>query len=139
MNKILCPYCFKEAEWVENKEVYGVNFGKSYMIYLCRPCNAYVGCHNNTTRPMGTLANKDLREMRSKAHNLIDPIWQKKKLSRSEVYQVLEYIFKRPFHIAMEREEALEELFKYSRSRIIELYERMYAESKDIQNDVFSD
>ena len=62
-----CNYCNNEAEWVENKEVYGRRYGKSYMIWLCRNCNAYVGCHNNTKEPLGTLADTELRELRKKA------------------------------------------------------------------------
>lgn len=55
---MICPYCKRPAKWVENKEIYGKNYGKSYMMWLCKPCDAYVGCHNNTKEPLGTLANK---------------------------------------------------------------------------------
>jgi len=71
-----CDYCGKEAEWVENKEIYGRNYGKSYMMWLCRGCDAYVGCHNNTRRSKGSLANKELRELRKTAHALFDPLWE---------------------------------------------------------------
>ena len=80
-----CNYCGKEAEWVENKEIYGKNYGKSYMVWLCRDCDAYVGCHNNTKEPLGILANKELRELRKQAHALFDPIW-KEKGSRAKAY-----------------------------------------------------
>ncbi len=72
-----CPFCQKEAVWCENKEIYGKNYGKSYMCWLCKPCDAYVGCHCNTQRPLGTMANKELREWRMKAHAAFDPLWQK--------------------------------------------------------------
>lgn len=65
-----CNYCNKEAEWVENKAIYGKNYGKSYMIWRCKDCDAYVGCHNNTKDALGSLANKDLRELRKKSKNL---------------------------------------------------------------------
>lgn len=65
-----CNYCGKNTIWCENKEIYGKNWGKSYMVYLCKPCDAYVGCHNNTKEALGTLANKELREARKKAKNL---------------------------------------------------------------------
>lgn len=65
-----CNYCNKPAVWVENKEVYGRNYGKSYMIWLCKPCDAYVGCHLNTEKPLGTMANKKLRALRIKAKDL---------------------------------------------------------------------
>ena len=90
MKKVICQYCGGDTEWVENKEVYGRNYGKSYMIYLCRPCDAFVGCHNNTKEPKGyVLANKELRAWRRKAHAFIDPIWQSGKLARGQVYDRL--------------------------------------------------
>ena len=84
-----CPYCEKEAEWVENKEIYGRNFGKSYMSYLCRECDAYVGCHNNTEEPLGTMADRELRELRKKAHKLFDPTWKGTDVTRGKAYQNL--------------------------------------------------
>jgi len=71
-----CPYCKKEAEWVENKKIYGKNYGRSFMVYFCRACDAYVGCHNNTRKPLGTMADRDTREWRKKAHAAFDPLWK---------------------------------------------------------------
>lgn len=65
-----CNYCNNEAIWCENKTIYGRNYGKSYMVYYCKPCDAYVGCHNNTKQPLGSLANKELRELRKKSKNM---------------------------------------------------------------------
>ena len=75
--------------WCENKEIYGKNYGNSYMCYLCKPCGAYVGCHNNTRKPLGTLANAELREWRKKVHAKIDPIWRSRRMSRKQVYYLL--------------------------------------------------
>ena len=98
-NKMICPYCNKESEWVENKEIYGRNYGKSYMCYLCKPCNAYVGCHQNTKKPLGTMANKDLREWRKKAHANIDPVWKSGKMKRKELYGFLNKVFGFAVHV----------------------------------------
>lgn len=95
-----CPYCNKEAKWVENKEVYGKNYGKSFMMWLCKPCDAYVGCHLNSKRPLGTMANKELRQWRVKAHSVIDPIWKSGEEPRKSVYSKLEEMFGRKTHIA---------------------------------------
>ncbi len=65
-----CNYCGKEAEWVENKEIYGRNYWESYMMWLCRDCNAYVWCHQNTKKPYGTLANPRTRLWRKLAKDL---------------------------------------------------------------------
>jgi len=102
MDAVKCPYCGKSAEWVENKEVYGRNYGKSFMIWLCRSCNAYVGCHENTMKPLGTMANKDLREWRMKAKNLfivkkMDGTWKNKKL-KAKAYYWLNKAMGREFH-----------------------------------------
>jgi len=95
-----CNHCGKEAVWVENKEVYGRNYGKSYMIWLCRDCNAYVGCHNNTKEPMGKiLAKADLRKARKEAHASIDPLWQSRKYKRRTVYLRLKEAFGYEVHI----------------------------------------
>lgn len=94
-----CPYCHKEAEWVSNEAVYGRRYGKSYMIYLCRDCDAYVGCHNNTRKPLGTMANKTLRGERKKTHGIVDPLWKTGKYSRGGVYALLAEHFGREIHI----------------------------------------
>ena len=83
---MICPYFGKQALWCENKVVYGRNYGRSYMCYYCKDCDAYVGCHNNTTRPLGTMANKELRSWRMKVHAAIDPIWKTGKLKRRSLY-----------------------------------------------------
>lgn len=96
---MICPYCNQEAEWVENKEIYGRNYGKSYMCYLCKPCNAYVGCHQNTKKALGIMANKELREWRKKAHANIDPVWRSGKMKRKDVYGFLNKVFGFEVHV----------------------------------------
>lgn len=59
------------------------------MCYWCEPCDAYVGCHNNTRNPLGTMANKELREWRRKAHAVFDPLWREGHMSRKKAYQRL--------------------------------------------------
>ncbi len=83
---VICPYCRKPADWVENSEIYGRNFGKSFMCYLCRSCDAYVGCHNNTRLPLGTLADKALRSERVATHGTLDWLWRTGRYTRNEVY-----------------------------------------------------
>ena len=94
-----CPYCGKPAKWVSNELIYGKKHGKSYMIYWCETCDARVGCHNNTTVALGTMANKELREWRIKAHKAIDGFWKSKLMSRSAVYAMLNERFGKEVHI----------------------------------------
>lgn len=110
-----CPYCGREAEWVANKEIYGRNYGRSYMIWLCRPCDAYVGCHGNTKRPLGTMANKSLRETRVMAHSVIDPLWKSGQYTRSVVYQRLADAFGEEVHIGESDEDRCFEIMATAR------------------------
>lgn len=86
--KVICPYCDLDAELVDSAEIYN---GKSYgMMWLCRQCGAYVGTHNNSPshKPLGRLANAELREYKKAAHDAFDVLWmrkmQKEKISKSK-------------------------------------------------------
>ncbi len=73
---VTCPYCHQAVVLTDSAEVYHArSFGP---IYLCRPCQAWVGCHKGTTTPLGRLADKELREWKQKAHAAFDPLWQAK-------------------------------------------------------------
>lgn len=109
---MFCPYCGKKAKWCENKAVYGRNFGESYMIYLCKPCNAYVGCHKNTRNALGSMANAHLRLLRRKCHLLIDPYWRNKQRSRKEIYALISEWYGDEFHVGWLREKDCEFVLK---------------------------
>ncbi len=100
-----CPYCNNPARWVSNAAIYGRPYGKSYMCWLCSPCDAYVGCHSNTQQPLGTMANKELRQWRMKAHAAIDPLWKPDEeggryISRKGLYRYLSEKFGYEVHVA---------------------------------------
>lgn len=84
-----CPYCGNEARYGPNEEWYGKRYGKSYMCYYCKPCDAYVGTHQNTPRPLGTMANKELRQYRMKVHEKIDPLWKNGEWRRGQLYSFI--------------------------------------------------
>lgn len=107
-----CPYCQKEAKYGPNEEYYGRRYGRSYMCYYCKDCDAYVGTHNNTTNPLGTMANKELRELRMKCHAMIDPLWRAGKISRGRIYQKLSDAFGKEIHIGESDIETCLELIK---------------------------
>jgi len=70
---VLCPYCGEPAVLVDSAELY---HGRSYgPAYLCRPCYAWVGCHPGTIKPLGRLANAELRKAKIAAHDAFDPLW----------------------------------------------------------------
>jgi hypothetical protein len=47
-------------------------------VYYCKPCEAWVGVHKGTNQSLGSVANKELRDWRIKAHAHFDPLWIKK-------------------------------------------------------------
>lgn len=83
-----CPECGSDyVRLVENKVMYGKNFGVWPWIYFCYSCTAAVGCHPNTEIPMGIMAGKEVRQLRRAAHKVFDPLWQNTKwLKRSSAY-----------------------------------------------------
>lgn len=84
---LICPYCRCQTELIDSKEIYGTSYG---WIYICRPCDAYVGCHKNgdpeeVPIALGRLANAELREWKKKAHSLFDRIWKMKYLNENQL------------------------------------------------------
>jgi hypothetical protein len=88
MTKIVrCPYCGDLAQLVDSAVVYN---GRSYgLIYLCQPCGAWVGCHKDTNKPLGRLADAELRQWKQRAHRAFDPIWKNKSKRRPNAYKWL--------------------------------------------------
>lgn len=94
LNGTICGYCGTATQLVNSTEIYGRDLG---LIYICRPCEAWVGVHKGTTNGKGRVANKELREWKMKAHAAFDPIWKekievsgwKKKKARDYAYQWL--------------------------------------------------
>lgn len=107
-----CPYCKKEAIWTSNEVVYGRRYGKSYMCYFCKDCDAYVGCHQNSRKALGTMANKELRNLRMQVHAMIDPLWKSKQYSRGMVYARLRDAFGKDVHTGEADIETCKELIK---------------------------
>lgn len=67
----VCPYCWGETEYIDSSYVYGRSYG---MIYICKPCDAYVGVHRGTDRALGRLADRELRSAKRRAHYYFDQI-----------------------------------------------------------------
>jgi len=78
-----CPYCGEGSELASSLEVYHKDYGP---IYICRPCQAWVGCHMGTVRPLGRLANAELRKAKQAAHKAFDPLWMKGYMDRRDAY-----------------------------------------------------
>lgn len=81
-----CAYCGKPTVYVDSIEVYRKSYG---MIYLCRPCKAWVGVHDGTDKALGRVANAELRGWKKKVHSVFDPVWKSGKRRRASAYHIL--------------------------------------------------
>lgn len=99
--EVCCNYCNKIANFTDSSIVYGKSYG---MIYYCSDCKAWVGVHKGTDKPLGILANAELREWKKLAHFWFDNLWKSGKMNRSMAYKWLsEQMHKPPSetHIGM--------------------------------------
>lgn len=74
----ICPYCGGDAVLVTGWTISQDLSNRKY--WYCAGDNAYIGAHAKTERPLGTMADPDLREARRAAHVEFDEIWQEKAL-----------------------------------------------------------
>jgi hypothetical protein len=82
-----CNVCGQHTvELIDESEITPIPRRVWSKIYHCTSCNAIVGCHPNTTTPLGPLANAYTRKLRACLHEYIDPLWQSGIASRDEIY-----------------------------------------------------
>ena len=86
---IRCPYCGNPAILRDASYVYGHHSsgGKVYVCSHYPACDSYVGVHQGTSLPKGSLANRTLRKKRIQAHQIFDQLWRKGIFSREEAYR----------------------------------------------------
>ena len=82
----ICRYCGGKVILTDSSQNYGKDYGK---IFLCTTCNAFVGVHKKTEKPLGTLANSILRSKRKETHQVFDKFWKDNNMSRTEGYKWL--------------------------------------------------
>ncbi len=102
---MICPYCNEAAILVYGAVIYPHRPDlREKRFWRCLPCDAHVGCHPGTEKPLGRLANKELRSAKQKAHVAFDPLWQSGWRNRREAYAWLAHqlgINERDCHIGM--------------------------------------
>ncbi len=121
-----CDACQSTAIALENNSIlYGKDYGDWPIIWYCYSCAAAVGCHKGTAIPLGKMADRDTRSIRSKAHEAFDPIWKnkkKKRKSRNAAYAWLAEqlkIAKEECHISrFDKQRCLEVISICSRSNL---------------------
>ena len=87
--KIHCPYCGSLVTKRAASYVYGKNAKPDTFLYVCDrypACDSYVAAHTKSGLPMGTPANKTLRNKRIAAHKALDKIWENGYMTKEQVY-----------------------------------------------------
>lgn len=103
-----CIHCSTESVRVTGHTIYP-HMRKLHdrIFYLCPNCQAYVGTHQSSEKPLGFPANKELRRARGLLHAKLDPIWKgRKKWKRTDVYAYIARSMDIPMedaHVAMFR------------------------------------
>jgi hypothetical protein len=88
---LYCPYCKQRANLVDGSVVYPTrpDLHDKLFYYCPEPCDALVGCHPGTHRPLGTLANATLRRARMTTHSEFDQLWKAGRFTRQGAYKWL--------------------------------------------------
>jgi hypothetical protein len=101
---MICDYCQGPTELVGGVVIYPhLPELSDRQFYYCQPCQAWVGCHQGSTSPMGRLANKELRQAKMRAHDAFDTAWRGR-ISRRKAYRWLAEqmpVDRRKAHIGM--------------------------------------
>lgn len=87
-----CPYCKSDANLVMGHEIYPHRLDLADLkMWACLPCDARVGTHKNSPehKPLGRLANAELRKAKMAAHAAFDPLWKSGRMSRKKAYSML--------------------------------------------------
>lgn len=129
----ICPYCNRLPELITADKIYGNphKYGRQF-IWICKPCDAYVGCHVGTKEPKGRLAKKQLRILKKEAHTYFDMLWmydmmpvaKNRKEQRAAAYKWLGEMLKTPpefTHIGMFNETSCRNVIFYSKQLLNDL------------------
>lgn len=77
----VCPYCQSCAVLCDASAVYGPKYQGKFNLWVCADypeCDSYVGVHKDQVepKPLGTMANTELRTLRKRVHAIFDPLWK---------------------------------------------------------------
>jgi len=77
-NPPICPYCDKPARLVTGARLFVGRENVAHKhFWWCEPCDAYVGCYENspTHKPVGRLADTALRKAKREFHGVFDILY----------------------------------------------------------------
>ena len=93
-----CPYCGSPVILRSADGIYREN-ANGTMLYVCKRypmCDAYVRTHQGTNRPVGTLANRELRSLRREAHRYFDRLYLSGIMNKEQAYEWLARLIQAP-------------------------------------------
>lgn len=104
--KYSCPFCNSSASIKDSEIIYKKSYGPVLICDRYPECDAFVSVHKTgNVSPMGTMANKELRELRKECHNkYFDPLWKHGHMTRKDAYKYFQAkmnLTKDQAHIAM--------------------------------------
>ena len=88
-NKVRCPRCGANATMRPASVVYGKEDKRGGYLYICDrypKCDCYVGAHQKSLKPLGTLADGNLRHKRILAHKAFDRLWKEGVMTKRQAY-----------------------------------------------------
>ena len=95
-NNIRCPNCGAKTTLRPASVVYGKADKTNGFLYVCDRyprCDSYVKAHRKTLKPMGTLADANLRHKRILAHKAFDRLWQGSLMTKRQAYKWMQAKF----------------------------------------------
>lgn len=95
---IKCPVCGSQA-LLRPASVVRKHAAPGEKVYVCArypACDCYVSAHRESCLPMGTLADKPLREKRRQAHLSLNRLWEQGYMTKKEAYRWLQLQFGLP-------------------------------------------
>ncbi len=124
---LTCPQCVSKAVLKDSACIYGRSYGLVYICPRFPECQCFVGIHEGTLKPKGTLANKETREARKRAHAAFDALWRglegrPAKLRRKTAYTWLAKHFKeKEVHIGWADVARCKAIEQWAASKLVEL------------------
>lgn len=86
----VCFYDGSRLEVVTGEEIYPAYRNLHHRLFhRCVKCGSYVGTHVKTGKPLGDVANAELRKLRMRVHAAFDPLWKQGFIARNEAYELL--------------------------------------------------
>ena len=118
-----CPYCGAPAICRPASSVYGANtINRGSYLYVCSrwpACDSYVSAHKKDRKPMGTMANRSLRQKRILAHQALKRLQKERHMDKWAAYIWLQAkldLDESQAHIGMFSEQMCEKVISLCRS-----------------------